>query len=59
MNEYEKKERYVGLFGEWTDEATSAGRRAEIEPELRELYEELDSYLKPAELYNKLIKEIV
>ena len=59
MNDYEKKEKYVGLFGEWVDEATSASRRAEIEPEIRKLYWELDGYLKPAELYNKLVKEIV
>lgn len=60
VDDYEKKERYVGLFGEWADENTSEDRREDIEFEIRSLYYELvgDSGLKPSELYNKLSEEI-
>lgn len=61
VDDYEKKERYVGLFGEWADENTSEDRREDIEFEIRELYYELAGTYgnaKPSELYKILSEEI-
>lgn len=61
VEDYEKKERYVGLFGEWADENTSEDRREDIEFELHDLYYELVvdyGDIKPSTLYEKLSEEI-
>lgn len=61
IDDYEKKERYVGLFGEWADENTSEDRREDIEFELHDLYYELVvdyGDIKPSTLYKKLSEEI-
>ncbi len=61
VEDYEKKERYVGLFGEWADEHTSEDRREDIEFELHDLYYELVvdyGDIKPSTLYKKLSEEI-
>lgn len=60
-DDYEKKERYVGLFGEWADENTGEDRREDIEFELHDLYYELVvdyGDIKPSTLYEKLSEEI-
>lgn len=61
IDDYEKKERYVGLFAEWADENTHEDRREDIEFELHDLYYELVvdyGDIKPSALYEKLSKEI-
>lgn len=60
MSDFEKKERYVGLWGEWKDEHTHEDRREDIEFELRDLYYELAGGrdIKPSELYYELSEEI-
>lgn len=61
VDNYEKKERYVGLFGEWQDENTSEDRREDIEFELHDLYYELVvdyGDIKPSTLYEILSEEI-
>lgn len=58
---YEKKERYVGLFGEWAAKDTNEDRREDIEFELRDLYYELAADygdVKPSKLYDILSEEI-
>lgn len=61
MSDYEKKERYVGLFSEWVNKNTNEDRREDIEFELHDLYYELVvdyGDIKPSTLYKKLNEEI-
>ena len=61
VDDYIKKEEYVGLYAEWADNDTDEDRREDIESELRDLYNELVvdyGDIKPYTLYEKLSEEI-